>query len=324
MPQSGKIALITVGYWVLLLYILAALVWWYIALNRQNDDMAAFRMARISLTDPAYNTRIEEIKTLQQRKQAQYIGEGATFMLLIIVGAILVYRAVRRQLQLSQQQQNFLMAVTHELKTPLAIARLNVETLKKRKLEPDKQQQLLQSTLAETDRLNDLTNNILLTSRLDAASARTDMAALDLVQMLADIHRQYEQRYPHTIVLHLPQQPAQIHGDAMLLKIMVHNLLDNAIKYNAKGSTVSLTLQVHGQGCTLEVADRGPGIPDEEKRRVFDKFYRIGNEATRQTKGTGLGLYLCKKIATLHRAAIAAKDNVPTGAILQVIFSTAR
>ncbi|MFX9696122.1 histidine kinase dimerization/phospho-acceptor domain-containing protein, partial [Acinetobacter baumannii] len=82
------------------------------------------------------------------------VGEGVTFLALIIIGAVFVFRATRRQLKLSQQQQNFMMAVTHELKTPIAITQLNLETLQKRKLEEDKQQKLISNTLQEARRLN--------------------------------------------------------------------------------------------------------------------------------------------------------------------------
>ncbi|WP_457848411.1 histidine kinase dimerization/phospho-acceptor domain-containing protein, partial [Staphylococcus aureus] len=93
--------------------------------------------------------KILAIEEAKKRKTAQYVGEGVTFLALIIIGAVFVFRATRRQLKLSQQQQNFMMAVTHELKTPIAITQLNLETLQKRKLEEDKQQKLISNTLQE-------------------------------------------------------------------------------------------------------------------------------------------------------------------------------
>src|SRR5215204_1708963 len=121
MPVVRKtLALITGIYWVLLLYILAALVWWFISLEKQNREMTVLRLKLESPDNPHYNTLKKEAYELQRRKDAQYIGEGTIFMLLIVVGAVFVYRATRRQWQLSQQQQNFMMAVTHELKTPIS------------------------------------------------------------------------------------------------------------------------------------------------------------------------------------------------------------
>ena len=138
-----KFLLITIVYWFLLLYMIAALIWWFVALNHQNNDMADLRLAELNKDDPAYLNKVEKINDAQQRKITQYIGEGTTFLALILIGAVFVYRAARKQIKLSAQQQNFMMAVTHELKTPIAITQLNLETLQKRKLEEDKQQKLI-------------------------------------------------------------------------------------------------------------------------------------------------------------------------------------
>jgi two-component system sensor histidine kinase CiaH len=131
---SKKIKVIFFFYWFLLLYIIAALVWWYIALNRQNAQMTAFELQELKTGEPQYREKYNYIVELERRKTAQYAGEGATFFLLIVAGAFFVYRAASRELKLSRQQQNFMMAITHELKTPIAIAKINLETLQMRKL----------------------------------------------------------------------------------------------------------------------------------------------------------------------------------------------
>ena len=133
--KTKKIRYIFFIYWFLLAYIIAALVWWFIELNRQNEQMTIFELQQLQPGQQQYNDQVRNVQQIQKRKTAQYFGEGLTFFLLIAAGAVFVFRAVRRQLKISQQQQNFMMALTHELKTPIAVTKLNLETLQKRKLE---------------------------------------------------------------------------------------------------------------------------------------------------------------------------------------------
>ena len=104
------------------------------------------------------------------------------------------------------------------------------------------------------------------------------------------------------------------------MQIMINNLLDNAIKYSPKESTIGFRLMKQSHSIGLHVTDEGPGIPDTEKKKIFGRFYRIGNEAIRKTKGTGLGLYLCKKIAADHHAEISVTNNDPTGCDFAIYF----
>ena len=102
--------------------------------------------------------------------------------------------------------------------------------------------------------------------------------------------------------------------------MLINNLLENAIKYSPKESKIIAALKRYRSGIELQIVDEGPGIPDDEKKKIFSKFYRIGNEATRKTQGTGLGLYLCSKIARDHNADILVTNNTPRGSIFVVTF----
>src|SRR5690349_4819947 len=155
--KKHRLALITIVYWFLLVYIVVALIFWYIELNKQNQQMYEYRMGQLRKDTPGYGSTIAEIEAARDKKTSQYIGEGSVFLLLILVGAVFVYRATRRQFILSRQQQNFMMAITHELKTSIAVARLNIETLQKRRLEEAQQQKLIAISLQEVNRLNVLT-----------------------------------------------------------------------------------------------------------------------------------------------------------------------
>lgn len=312
--------LITIIYWVMLVYILAALVWWFISLEKQNNEMTALRLKLQSPHDPGYGEFVQETYKLNSLKQAQYIGEGTIFMLLIVVGAVFVYRATRRQWKLSQQQQNFMMAVTHELKTPISITRLNLETLNKHKLDAHLQEKIIQKTLHETDRLNDLCNNILLASRLEGGSYTFHKEQLFLNEIAMQSVHQFNGRFPERKIVAETFDTIELAGDPLLIKMLVNNLLENALKYTPKDKPVTVNVKYDKGSKILSVADNGPGIPDAEKRLIFEKFYRMGDEKTRSSKGTGLGLYLCKKIADDHKGSISVEDNHPAGSIFKVVF----
>src|SRR5205809_1111752 len=158
--KKRKLTFITIVYWFLLLFIIAAWVWWFISLQNQNNQMLLYKLTQLNKDDVAYDQKLYLINDEHERKTGQYISEGITFLLVTLVGAVFVYRSVRKQFLLGRQQQNFMMAVTHELKTPIAVVTLNLETLQKRKLDEEKQQHIINTTLQEAGRLNDLTTNI--------------------------------------------------------------------------------------------------------------------------------------------------------------------
>ncbi len=330
MPEKSRSRLwrTTALYWMLLLYIVAALVWWFISLNRQNNSMRDFELYNLrakmdSAVQPqVFRTESEIILQQHKRNKSKYLGEGSIFFLLILVGAGFVYRSVRRQFRLQQQQQNFMMAVTHELKTPISVARLNLETLQKYNLDPEKQKKLIRTTLDETARLNFLTNNILVSSQLESRGYVSSREELDLSDLLKDCLQDFRNRFPDRKFRDEIEPDAAIKGDPLLLQMLINNLIENAVKYSPREKPVTAVLKNYRSGIELQVIDEGPGIPDAEKQKIFTKFYRIGNEATRVKQGTGLGLYLCRKIAKGHNADITVTNHVPTGSIFAVVFHT--
>ncbi len=330
MPDSSRKRLLraTIIYWLLLAYIIAALIWWFISLNKQNDMMRDFELQKLkatinkNATPVVYQTELNRINTGYKLNKTKYLGEGGTFFLLLLIGAAFLYRFVRRQFYMQQQQQNFMMAVTHELKTPISVAKLNLETLQKYSLDPDKQKKLIRMTLQETARLNFLTNNILIASQLDGGGYQSSKEELDLSDLLKDCIQDFKDRYPSRVFTGLIEPDADLNGDSLLLQMLINNMLENAIKYSPKESPITVTLQKERSSIVLQIMDEGPGIAREEKKKIFSKFYRIGNEATRKTQGTGLGLYLCRKIAQDHNADILVTNNTSVGSNFAVTFYT--
>jgi len=313
-------------YWMLLTYIVAALVWWFISLERQNNLMKDYKVRQLnatidsSISPGLYATEYRQIEKVFRRNRTKYVGEGTVFLGLLALGALFVYRSVQRQFNVQQQQQNFMMAVTHELKTPISVVKLNLETLQKYTLDPQKQKRLIHTTLEETARLNFLTNNILISSQLEGGGYSISKEELDLSRLLDESIGDFRTRYPDRNFITEIEPDTEIKGDALLLQMLINNLVENAIKYAPRESPIKASLKMDNETAKLYISDEGSGIPDEEKKKIFQKFYRIGNEATRKTQGTGLGLYLCSKIAADHNADILVTNNTPSGSTFVVRF----
>ena len=316
--EVKKQAFVTIVYWVLLFYMIAALFYWYTALEKQNQTIASIKINELQIKAPDYYNQLQTIQDATKRKTTQYIGEGTTFFALILLGAVFVFRATRRQLKDSLQQQNFMMAITHELKTPIAVTQLNLETLQKRKLEEEKQQKLITNTLQEANRLNTLCNNILLTAQLDAGMYRSIKSEINFTDLVQGCIDSFTSRDATRQITEQISDSIYIDGEVLLLQILVNNLIENAMKYSPKERAITVALAENHGKIILAVADNGQGIPDSEKVQVFEKFYRSGDERTRKAKGTGLGLYLCKKIVESLHGNIHITDNLPTGSIFTV------
>lgn len=311
-------------YWILLAYIIAALIWWFIALTRQNDQLTKARLDELRKDTPAYFVEREKIGDDNKRKTAQYGGEGITFLLLILAGAVFVFRAVRRELKAGVNQQNFMMAVTHELKTPISVSKLNLETMKLRSLDDDKRKKLLQSTLEETERLDALCNNLLLSSQIDAGGYRLIKEPINLSEFLSDARDRFRTRYPGREFRFSADEDLFTEGDEFLIQIAVNNLIDNAVKYSPQSEGIAISVHAsEPDRVEINIADHGAGLSAADRKRIFEKFYRTGNEATKRAKGTGLGLYIVKRIALLHDAIITIRDNAGGGTIFALSFKAA-
>jgi len=327
MPRSAgkRFRFITVVYWLLLLYIVAALVWWFVSLEKQNQHITDLRYSELNsqkaTLDPQnFDRQLYKIDNDSKRNTEKYIAEGVTFLILILIGAFFVYRSVRKQFRVQQQQQNFMMAITHELKTPISVAMLNLETLQKYQLDAEKQKKLIRMTLQETSRLDTLINNILVSSQLEGGGYIFSKEELDFSSLFKDCIRDAKTRYPERNFIEDIEPEIEIAGDPLLLQLLISNLIENAVKYSPKEKPIICKLNRPGKDVLMNIIDEGIGIADAEKTKIFEKFYRTGNESTRKTQGTGLGLYLCRKIAGDHNADISVTNNIPSGSNFAIHF----
>ncbi|MBX2907847.1 MAG: HAMP domain-containing histidine kinase [Taibaiella sp.] len=310
-------------YVLILAYIIAALVFWEVSLQKQSGRIYAQEVTTLrnqvdSVRLPnIYKHEMNMLKQKLDSRTTQYIAEGATFLIVILIGAAVVYVSFSRRMLVSRQQNNFMLAVTHELKSPIAAIKLNLQTLEKHQLDEEKRMLLIDRCIKESNRLNDLCNNMLFASQIEGRQYRPAMVTFSLSEMLEDVVEEFagrsSRRYEEDIA-----EGCMVVGDAAMLRIAVNNLVENAVKYTPPDMPITVGLRRDLQSAVISVADNGPGIPDAEKKRVFNKFYRIGNEESRKAKGTGLGLYLCSRIVAQSGGTIAVHDNAPSGAVFEI------
>jgi len=293
--------------YILAIYVLLQLMWWGYQLVQLN--------ARIIMSN---ETDLHQ-QYLQLRSKVWMVaGEGLVFFILLAIGFRYIQRTVSLELAVARREKNFLLSVTHELKTPIAAVKLFLETLQSRSLTEEKRHELLQQSVQETKRLQSLTENILMAARLDGSKEAITSSVVDLSDLVKQEVRRFEKLFAATIDSSITEG-IRIHGDEQMLSVLVANLIDNALKYGAK-SPISIELKQLGGSVVLTVSDNGPGIPAGEEKRIFEKFYRVGNEETRTSKGTGLGLFIVNAVARTHGAEVSAANQMKGGAVFTVNF----
>ena len=298
----------------LVVYVLLQFSWWAYLLIRTNNKVAELqKQTVVTLADPA------KVESDLAKRRWMIIGEGAVFLTLLVWAIQRTRIAFRREELLAERQKNFLLSVTHELRSPLASIGLQAETLIKRELPKEKQSQILSNVLEDTERLNALIGNILLAARIDTAAftlQKNKRNFSDFVEQLADkIAHGVGQHHRFSLKV---EKDISISFDDVAAHSVIANLIENACKYSKAGTSITVSLQKTETRLRLSVADEGKGIPDSFKKTVFERFYRTGNEETRSTKGTGLGLYIANYLAEMHGWKISISDNKPQGSIFTV------
>lgn len=258
---------------------------------------------------------------LQPGKLAMWAGEGLVFFVLLSLGAFFLRRSMIKENEIARMQKNFLLSVTHELKSPLAAIKLSLQTILKHKLEKDQLDKLLQNSLHDTNRLDDLVENMLIATKIENRSYSFPKTQFNLSELIDDICQRFSINREGLNIIDFKIEPQlSLYGDKFAISLVATNLIENAIKYSDIGSTIHISLNKVREKLILKVADEGIGIPENEKENIFKRFYRIGNEETRKSKGTGLGLFIVKQVLENHRAQIHIKPNKPKGSLFEVIF----
>ncbi len=260
-------------------------------------------------TRPELKFQVKE--TLRKKKMA-WIGEGLTLGFITILIGIAMYLYLDKIIRLNAQQNNFLLAVTHELKTPIAATKLALQTIKK-----DSSQKLLPKMLEMANsnviRLSQMVEQILMATRFESKFSDPLMVEIDLHDEVNTTLSAMELSPEVTsrIFTNIPEG-ISMQADEKMIQTVFRNLINNALKYSENGN-IKIEAKTSSEFITICFSDDGIGIPDSEKKKVFEKFYRVGEEKTRTKPGSGLGLYLVKKITEMHDGRVVIEDNIPQG-----------
>lgn len=298
------------------LYIVLQSAWWMWLLLSKDRDVYALQQQLIAEgVTPHLPVRTP------QHTLWMIAGEGVVFLLLLLLALWLTYRTLRHELALARQQRDFLLASSHELRTPIAGLKLHLQTLQRPDLDAGRREALATNARHEVERLRVLTEKILLATRLDEARMPLDRAAVDVAAEAAGIAALARASYAHghALLLHAPPT-LLLDTDAEAFRSVLENLVENACKYAPAGTTVTIDLADSAEGVRLSVTDEGPGVPPADRARIFEKFYRAGNEETRGTKGTGLGLFIVARLMRALGGRVDHRPAAPHGSIFVATF----
>lgn len=308
-------------------YMLVAFGWW--ALHQWNESRrfyekekelleSKYKPTGVNLTQLQNTDEYKKIVRRWKKQQRMILSEGIFLTFCLVFGLWMINRAANREVTLARQRRNFLLSITHELKSPLASLRLTLETLSKRELKRETLEKLCANGLRDAARLQQLVEDLLLAARLED-NWRPMPEPLDLEAIARDCAQSLQTRFPASVIrINVAPGFAPIQADKPGLTAVIQNLLENAVKYSPEDETVEFSAEKTNGKLRITVADNGIGIPDDQKQAVFEKFYRIGNEEVRKTTGTGLGLYIVKQVVTAHGGTIRVTDNVPKGSVFVV------
>ena len=307
-------------FYVLVSYVVLQFCWWFYLLFDLNNQIYDLRISLSDFINHGVETELLLRKKLSQ-KHWMILGEGLVFILLLLLGIIQTRKSFRRETRVMRQQKNFLLSVTHELKSPIAAVKLYLQTLEKRDLERPKQIELLQKAIIESNRLDQLVENILVAAQIDNHVLLIQKEKSNLSEFIRNFINEFSDKYSIALESEI-ENDIFLSFDSIAFRSILVNLLENAVKYSHSAPEISVKLWTRSNSIFVSVADQGIGIQDEEKLRVFEKFFRSGNEETRQSKGTGLGLYIVKYLVEHHQGSISIRSNTPKGSIFELQFVT--
>ena len=316
-------------YFLVIAYLILGFTWWAVLLYNKNRDAFQAKTELLRLRMEARGTYQNEelfqrtaafliLKNKYRHQVTMIYGESAVFVLTLLVSVMLLNRGYQKEMRAARQRRNFLLSITHELKSPLASIKLVLETMLKRQLPPEQVQYIGKRALRETERLHRLVNDLLLSAKLETAY-QPFLEPVNLSLLVPEIVESIREKYPEAgLQLSIQGEITVWQGDRDGLYSVLLNLLENAVKYSDGKPEIEVAVQESNQLVRIEVADQGIGIADREKPRIFDKFYRVGNEDTRKTKGTGLGLFIVRQVLLAHGGRIAVSDNQPKGSVFVI------
>ena len=277
---------------------------------------------RVELSFTIPEIAAQQIQNKLRNKQNAWLGEGITVGLLTLVILGLMYYYLDKIIRFNQQKTNFMMAVTHELKTPIAAAKLAIQTVIRNKNQ-ENQERVLEISKQSIDRLSGLMERVLMATQFENRIPTKTEKWVNIHDVISKAIDEGQFGIADELKNSLVEsKDFLILCDEHMLKIVFINLFTNSIKYSEENCVnVSVNSFIRDGVFGVTVSDQGIGIPVGERNLIFEKFYRVGDERTRSRQGSGLGLYLVKQILQLHKASIEVTANTPKGSKFNIVFN---
>jgi two-component system phosphate regulon sensor histidine kinase PhoR len=325
MNSSSKKSRTLFWFYLLLVYVILQFVWWSYLMVNLNNEIYHLKTELNLLKGETLNEVVLKGNELNEKLHKRWVmisGEGVVFIGILLLGVFQIRKTFKKEAELSQQQQNFLLSVTHELKSPIASSKLQLQTLQKHELSREKQKEIIANAINDTERLNNLVENILLAAKIENDVYSLHKEKYNISEFITEgIDQTIKSfNYKQRVVLAI-EPDIYMNIDRTNFPSIILNLFENAVKYSPENSTITVNLKKESQKIVLSIADEGGGISDKEKKNIFLKFYRVGSEETRKTKGTGLGLYIVNYLVKQHDGIIVVKNNTPKGSLFEIIFN---
>ncbi len=292
---------------IMTIFLLAQAVWWISFMAILVDEKV--ELAKKLDASPDFISTIHKEETARQIMVGM---EGVVFLLVLAFGLWLVHKSIVRLQKLQHHQQNFMMAVTHELKTPLSSLNIYLDTLQSPKISETDKAAIIPKMKEDIHRLRNLVDNVLEASRYEQSRPEQKKERINLTALVSERLTDLKRAPNHKLLkLHQSLSPdVYIYGNRKSITRVLDALLGNAVKYNTNPTVIiDVTLSTSNDDILLKITDNGIGLEKKEQRAVFDRFYRVGNELTRDFDGTGLGLYLSREIIRAHGGDISVHSD---------------
>ena len=270
--------------------------WWLYFFYHQSD----FLLRKVTAQGVTVPADVEgALRTATDESMRMFVFEGGFLGLLLLASVALVVRSLQKELSVHRQQRNFLSAVTHELKSPIASAKLYVESLQLGRAEGEKRERYLRHAHQDLNRLQQMVESLLVTARMTTTGPDVKLRELDLAGEVREIAAELASD-PQTTSARLElalEGPLAVQADPLALRTILRNLVSNAVKYAGPAPRVAVKVERRRREALLVVRDFGPGLKGADPRRIFDAFVRGGDENVRTRPGVGLGLFLVAELA---------------------------
>ena len=289
-------------------YLIIGITWWGLLLFRETTTSYDLKM---SMAEP---TEYADIEAEYRKDKMKIFGEGIFLGISIFAGVYIIYNSAKREILRIRQQGDFLLSVSHELKSPIAAMKLALQTLVRPNLPVEKSKKITHSAIKDADRLEQLVQNILLSASLNEKKLELFLEPTDITKLIGQIVSEFDSKSQQNKIEYTSESKGLIClTDQGLIKQATVNILQNAIKYAEAESTINVHVRDKNHLLEISITNQGPGITAEERSKIFERFYRGNDPAIRNKEGTGIGLYISKEIVTAHKGRIKVQSEEHQG-----------